>query len=191
MCGNLSPQTDINLPFLTMDTSGPKHLSMQLNRAKLENLVEALIERTVSPCQKAIKDAGVSKNEVVDVILVGGMTRMPRVRNACVEEFLVSRVPPPTLTCTPTHSHVYPHPLSRVPPPTLTCTPTHSHVYPHPLSRVPPPTLTCTPTHSHVYPHPLSRVPPPTLTCTPTHSHVYPHPLLGSRDRQECFWSGS
>ena len=135
MCGNLSPQTDINLPFLTMDTSGPKHLSMQLNRAKLENLVEALIERTVSPCQKAIKDAGVSKNEVVDVILVGGMTRMPRVRNACVAEFLVSRVPPPTLMCTPTHSHVYP---------------THSHVYPHPLSRVP---------------HPLSHVPPPTLRC--------------------------
>jgi molecular chaperone DnaK len=72
-------QTDINLPFLTMDASGPKHMSMQLNRAKLESLVESLIEKTTTPCEKAIKDAGVSKNNVADVILVGGMTRMPKV----------------------------------------------------------------------------------------------------------------
>lgn len=62
-----------------MDSSGPKHMNMQLNRAKLESLVGDLVERTVSPCHKAIKDADVSKSDVVDVIVVGGMTRMPKV----------------------------------------------------------------------------------------------------------------
>ena len=73
------PQTDINLPFLTMDASGPKHMNMQLNRAKLESLVGHLVGRTVAPCEKAIKDADVSKGSVSDVLLVGGMTRMPKV----------------------------------------------------------------------------------------------------------------
>ncbi len=62
-----------------MDASGPKHMNMQLSRAKLESLVKDLIERTVAPCEKAIKDAEVTKNNVSEVILVGGMTRMPKV----------------------------------------------------------------------------------------------------------------
>ena len=62
-----------------MDASGPKHMNMQLTRSKFESLVAELIQKTVSPCEKAIKDADVSKNEVVDVIIVGGMTRMPKV----------------------------------------------------------------------------------------------------------------
>lgn len=62
-----------------MDSSGPKHMNMQMNRAKLESLVNALVERTVSLCEKAIKDADVSKSAVSEVILVGGMTRMPKV----------------------------------------------------------------------------------------------------------------
>ncbi|CAI8022034.1 Stress-70 protein, mitochondrial [Geodia barretti] len=76
-----SMQTDINLPFLTMDTSGPKHMNLQLTRAKFEALTAHLIERTEGPCQKAIKDADISKGEISDVILVGGMTRMPRVQD--------------------------------------------------------------------------------------------------------------
>src|ERR1700745_2669821 len=74
-----SQQTDINLPYITADQSGPKHLSMRITRAKFEALVEELIERTVEPCRIAIKDAGVSLSDVADVILVGGMTRMPKV----------------------------------------------------------------------------------------------------------------
>src|SRR3989441_1584824 len=76
-----SQQTDINLPYITADQSGPKHLSMRLTRAKLESLVEDLIERTVEPCRIAIKDAGVKLSDVGDVILVGGMTRMPKVQD--------------------------------------------------------------------------------------------------------------
>ncbi len=72
-------QTDINLPFLTMDAGGPKHMNMQMNRAKLESLVADLIERTVKPCETAIKDADVTRSTISDVILVGGMTRMPKV----------------------------------------------------------------------------------------------------------------
>src|SRR5262252_3947220 len=75
-----SQQTDINLPYITADQSGPKHLSMRITRAKLESLVEDLIERTVEPCRIAIKDAGVSLSDISDVILVGGMTRMPKVQ---------------------------------------------------------------------------------------------------------------
>src|SRR5207244_9963469 len=72
--------TDINLPYITADQSGPKHLSIKLTRAKLESLVEELIERTVEPCRIAIKDAGVKLSDISDVILVGGMTRMPKVQ---------------------------------------------------------------------------------------------------------------
>src|SRR5262249_13111255 len=75
-----SQQTDINLPYITADQTGPKHLSIKLTRAKLESLVEDLIERTVEPCRIAIKDAGVKLSDVSDVILVGGMTRMPKVQ---------------------------------------------------------------------------------------------------------------
>jgi molecular chaperone DnaK len=74
-----SAQTDINLPFITADQSGPKHLTMKLTRAKLEQLVDGLIQRTIEPCKKALKDAGLSAGDIDDVVLVGGMTRMPKV----------------------------------------------------------------------------------------------------------------
>jgi molecular chaperone DnaK len=82
-----SAQTDINLPYVTADASGPKHLNIKLTRAKLESLVEELIERTISPCRTAIKDAGVSVADIHDVILVGGMTRMPKVQEKVKELF--------------------------------------------------------------------------------------------------------
>ena len=72
-------QTEINLPFITADQAGPKHLAIRLTRAKLEALVADLIERTIEPCKKALKDAGLSAGEIDDVVLVGGMTRMPKV----------------------------------------------------------------------------------------------------------------
>ncbi len=72
-------QTEVNLPFITADASGPKHLTMKLTRAKLESLVDDLIQRTVDPCKAALKDAGLSAGEIDEVILVGGMTRMPKV----------------------------------------------------------------------------------------------------------------
>ena len=75
-----SMQTEINLPFITADQAGPKHLNIKLTRAKLEALVEDLIERTIKPCKQALKDAGLSAGEIKDVILVGGMTRMPKVQ---------------------------------------------------------------------------------------------------------------
>uniref|UniRef100_A0ABI7Z8Q8 Stress-70 protein, mitochondrial n=1 Tax=Felis catus TaxID=9685 RepID=A0ABI7Z8Q8_FELCA len=74
-----SVQTDINLPYLTMDASGPKHLNMKLTRAQFEGIVTDLIKRTIAPCQKAMQDAEVSKSDIGEVILVGGMTRMPKV----------------------------------------------------------------------------------------------------------------
>jgi molecular chaperone DnaK len=73
-------QTDVNLPYITADASGPKHLNVKITRAKLESLVEDIIERTVGPCQMAIKDAGVKPSDIDDVILVGGQTRMPKVQ---------------------------------------------------------------------------------------------------------------
>jgi molecular chaperone DnaK len=73
---------EVNLPFITADASGPKHLNMKLSRAKLESLVEDLIKRTIEPCKAAMKDAGVSTSEIDDVVLVGGMTRMPKVQEA-------------------------------------------------------------------------------------------------------------
>ncbi len=72
-------QTEVNLPFITADQSGPKHLNIKLSRAKLEALVDDLIERTIAPCKNALKDAGISAGEIDEVILVGGMTRMPKV----------------------------------------------------------------------------------------------------------------
>src|SRR6187431_277136 len=82
-----STQTDINLPYVTADASGPKHLNIKLTRAKLEALVDELIQRTIEPCKVAIKDAGVSVNDIQDVILVGGMTRMPKVQDKVKEFF--------------------------------------------------------------------------------------------------------
>src|SRR5213082_228206 len=82
-----SAQTDINLPYVTADASGPKHLNIRLSRAKLEALVEDLIERTIAPCRTAIKDAGVAVGDINDVILVGGMTRMPKVQEKVKEFF--------------------------------------------------------------------------------------------------------
>ncbi len=80
-------QTDINLPYVTADASGPKHLNIKLTRAKLEALVEELVERTIAPCRTAIKDAGVNASQIDDVILVGGMTRMPKVQEKVKEFF--------------------------------------------------------------------------------------------------------
>ncbi len=77
-----SQQTDVNLPYITADASGPKHLSMKLTRAKLESLVEDLIDRTIGPCKQALKDAGLSAGQLDDIILVGGQTRMPKVQEA-------------------------------------------------------------------------------------------------------------
>jgi molecular chaperone DnaK len=82
-----SAATDINLPYVTADASGPKHLNIKLTRAKLESLVDELIERTIAPCRTAIKDAGVSVSDINDVILVGGMTRMPKVQEKVKEFF--------------------------------------------------------------------------------------------------------
>ena len=72
-------QTDVNLPFITADQNGPKHLNVKLTRAKLESLVEDLIERTMEPCKKALKDAGIDASNIDEIVLVGGMTRMPKV----------------------------------------------------------------------------------------------------------------
>src|ERR1700692_3241018 len=80
-------QTEINLPYITADASGPKHLNLKITRAKLESLVEDLIERTMEPCRIAIKDAGVKVGEIDDIILVGGMTRMPKVQEKVKEFF--------------------------------------------------------------------------------------------------------
>ena len=82
-----SQQTDVNLPYITADQSGPKHLSIRITRAKFESLVEDLIERTIEPCRIAIKDAGVKLSDISDVILVGGQTRMPKVQDKVKEFF--------------------------------------------------------------------------------------------------------
>ena len=80
-------QTEINLPFITADASGPKHLTMKLTRAKFEALVDDLIQKTVEPCRKALKDAGLSAAEINEVVLVGGMTRMPKVQEVVKQFF--------------------------------------------------------------------------------------------------------
>jgi molecular chaperone DnaK len=80
-------QTEINLPFITADASGPKHLTMKLTRAKFEALVEDLVQKTVDPCRQALKDAGLSAAEINEVVLVGGMTRMPKVQEVVKQLF--------------------------------------------------------------------------------------------------------
>ncbi len=80
-------QTEVNLPYITADASGPKHLAVKITRAKFESLVEELIERTIAPCKQAIKDSGVNVADIGDVILVGGMTRMPKVQEKVKEFF--------------------------------------------------------------------------------------------------------
>ncbi|CAN7163468.1 molecular chaperone DnaK [Pararhizobium sp. LjRoot235] len=82
-----SQQTEINLPFITADASGPKHLTMKLSRAKFESLVDDLIQRTVAPCKAALKDAGVTAAEIDEVVLVGGMSRMPKVQETVKQLF--------------------------------------------------------------------------------------------------------
>ncbi len=82
-----SQQTDVNLPYITADQTGPKHLNLKVTRAKLESLVDDLVERSIEPCRTALKDAGLSASEVDEVILVGGQTRMPKVREAVKEFF--------------------------------------------------------------------------------------------------------
>ncbi|CAH8543991.1 unnamed protein product [Schistosoma bovis] len=82
-----SLQTDINLPYLTMDKAGPKHMHFKLTRAKLEHLVEPLIKRTIEPCNKALKDAEVKASDISEIILVGGMTRMPKVQETVEKIF--------------------------------------------------------------------------------------------------------
>ncbi len=79
-------QTEINLPYITADASGPKHLAIKLSRAKFESLVDDLIQRTIEPCKKALKDAGLSAGQIDEVVLVGGMTRMPKVQEV-VQQF--------------------------------------------------------------------------------------------------------
>ncbi|MEA3533331.1 molecular chaperone DnaK [Rhizobium sp. CC-YZS058] len=82
-----SQQTEINLPFITADASGPKHLTMKLSRAKFESLVDDLVQRTIAPCKAALKDAGVSASEIDEVVLVGGMSRMPKVQEVVKQLF--------------------------------------------------------------------------------------------------------
>jgi molecular chaperone DnaK len=80
-------QTDVNLPYITADNTGPKHLNIKVTRAKLEGLVEDLVARTIAPCKIALKDAGLSVDQISDVILVGGQTRMPLVQQKVKEFF--------------------------------------------------------------------------------------------------------
>ena len=82
-----STQTEINLPYITADASGPKHLTLKLTRAKFEALVDDLIKRTIKPCEAALKDAGLNASEIDEVVLVGGMTRMPKVQESVKQFF--------------------------------------------------------------------------------------------------------
>jgi len=82
-----SAQTDVNLPYITADSSGPKHMNVKLSRAKLEQLVDELIQRSIQPCKQAMQDAGVSASDIDEVILVGGMTRMPKVQETVEQLF--------------------------------------------------------------------------------------------------------
>lgn len=82
-----SMETDVNLPFITADANGPKHLNIKVTRAKFESLVQDLIERTMKPCEQALKDSGIAKNDINEVVLVGGMTRMPKVIEAVKKFF--------------------------------------------------------------------------------------------------------
>src|SRR5205823_8433750 len=80
-------ETEINLPFITADASGPKHLVKKLTRSKLEQLIEDIIQRSMSPCRQALKDAGVDASKIDEVVLVGGQTRMPRIQQLVKELF--------------------------------------------------------------------------------------------------------
>ena len=82
-----SQETEINLPFVTADATGPKHLVLKLSRAKFEQLVDDLIDRSIQPCKRALADAGVSASEINEIVLVGGMTRMPKVIQRVKEFF--------------------------------------------------------------------------------------------------------
>ena len=82
-----SQSTDVNLPYITADATGPKHLNVKISRAKLESLVEDLVQRTIEPCRIALKDAGIDVGAINDVILVGGQTRMPLVQKLVTEFF--------------------------------------------------------------------------------------------------------
>ena len=82
-----SQQTDINLPYITADASGPKHINLKITRAKLEALVEDLVDRTIKPIQTALKDAELTSSDIDEVILVGGQTRMPKVQDAVTKFF--------------------------------------------------------------------------------------------------------
>ena len=90
-------QTEVNLPFITADQSGPKHLTLKLTRSKLESLVEDLVQRTIAPCKEALKDAGIKASEIDEVVLVGGQTRMPKIREK-VQEFFEKE---PNMTVNP------------------------------------------------------------------------------------------
>ncbi len=81
-----SEQTDVNLPYITADASGPKHLNIKVTRAKLESLVDDLLKRSIEPCKIALKDAGLKSGDISEVILVGGQTRMPKVQKM-VQDF--------------------------------------------------------------------------------------------------------
>src|SRR5207237_4460003 len=80
-------ETEINLPFITADASGPKHLVKKLTRAKLESMVEDIIQRSVGPCKQCMKDAGIDPSKINEVVLVGGQTRMPRIQSLVKELF--------------------------------------------------------------------------------------------------------
>merc|ERR1712157_289869 len=82
----MGAQTDVSLPFITADASGPKHMNVKISKAQFEAMVQTLVDRTIDPCKKCMKDADITKSELHDVILVGGMTRMPKVQDT-VEEF--------------------------------------------------------------------------------------------------------
>ncbi len=85
-------ETEINLPYITADASGPKHLNVKLSRSKLEQLVDNLIQRTIKPCENALKDAGLKASEINEVILVGGMTRMPKVIETVKNSLIKSQI---------------------------------------------------------------------------------------------------
>ena len=82
-----SLQAEVNLPYLLVDTSGPKHLNMKITRAKFESLTADLVKRTIGPCEKALKDAEVTRSDIGEVLLVGGMTRMPKVQETVQQLF--------------------------------------------------------------------------------------------------------
>ena len=91
-------ETEINLPFITADASGPKHLKMTLTRAKLEQLCDELVQRTVGPCQRAMEDAGLTTTNIDEVVLVGGITRMPTVEEIVRKLFARNRTKASTRT---------------------------------------------------------------------------------------------